>query len=256
MNGTENYNVDNGDVLARGWIHSQADLESALKSQVKDILSDSTGQVVAMGVLSSLGTSQFDEKLIRKIMSGTSTHSSKRVGEALGEHFLVSERNCEFPFPMSRDQRNPNASAAGADLVGFQSDSVDNSWKLAFGEVKTSSENKYPPSVTYGDTGLKAQLEGLRDQELIKTALVVYLTHKCTTGPHKAKFKSAVARYFKDKGDISIFGIMVRDVAPNQNDLLARASSLSVGLPPKTTIELRAMYLPQNCLATITSLIN
>lgn len=66
-------------------------------------------------------------------------------------------------------------------MVGFQSNGTDDFF--AFGEVKTSTENKYPPGATHGRTGLKQQLEDLKDDVKIKDDLVLHLRYRAITAP-------------------------------------------------------------------------
>ena len=80
---------------------------------------------------------------------------------AIAEVYLTDHRSCQFPWPLGRDERKSSSSLPRADLVGFRTDESGNA--LAFGEVKTSSEANYPPRVMYGETGLRKQLENLRD---------------------------------------------------------------------------------------------
>src|SRR5438105_42178 len=85
--------------------------------------------------------------------------------------------------------------------------------RFAFGEVKTSSEAAYPPGACYGATGLKQQLEDLRDNSVIRDDLVRYLGHRAATGPTwKNQFLDAAGSYFANKSDVRVFGVMIRDV--------------------------------------------
>ncbi len=44
--------------------------------------------------------------------------------------------------------------------------------------------------------------------------------------------------------DVSLFGLLIRDVIPKREDLAGRTAALSEQCPAKTSIELRALYLP------------
>lgn len=255
MIGTEKYVADELPIIARGTVHSEQELDDALKGAVRDILNDTEGRVQAEATLASASTSDFDMTLIQRIVSTRGNLDSKRVGEAIAQHFLVVNSDCFFPCPVNRDLRNPNASPAGADLVGFKQENSKN--RFAFGEVKTSSDKVYPPNVMYGETGLKKQLEALRDDQAVKNALVLYLTHKAMNSYWEEQFKSAVQAYCgSQQADIALYGILVRDVEPDKADLEARAKGLNKNCPKETSIELRALYLPTGCLERITERIS
>ena len=165
-----------------------------------------------------------------------------RVGEAIAETYLTDHRSCYFPWPDGRDERKSRSSLPGADLVGFGVDRDGDC--LAFGEVKTSSDRNYPPGVMYGSTGLKKQLEDLRDSESIRDDLLKYLTHRVTEAPWRERLENAGKRYLRNKSDVQLFGFLVRDVEPDQGDLKARVNALGSDRPAGTRIELLALYLP------------
>ena len=146
--------------------------------------------------------------------------------------------------------RNPNASPAGADLVGFHKQGATR--RFAFGEVKTSEEEKWPPQVVIGRHGLAKQLEVLRDSDQTKHHLVIkYLGHRAKNSSWEIGYKESVVRYFKDSSDVSLFGFLIRDVAPNSADLLSRAKALAKGCPKETSIELSAVYLPPKSICSL-----
>ena len=141
------------------------------------------------------------------------------------------------------DIRKRGSSLPGADLVGFHKDGTKS--RFAFGEVKTSSDATYPPGACYGETGLKQQLEDLRDSSVIRDDLVLYLAHRAATGPAwQNQFLDAAKLYFADKNDVRVFGMMVRDVPPHKDDVRARVTALAKGCPAQMGIELLALYLP------------
>ena len=168
------------------------------------------------------------------------------MGEAIAETYLTDHRSCSFPWPDGRDERKSGSSLPGADLVGFGID--DDGDCLAFGEVKTSSEQSYPPGAMYGRTGLKQQLEDLRDEEAIRDDLVRYLGHRAGSAPWRARFERAASRYLQNTSDIQLYGCLVRDVEPHQDDLRVRVGRLAGACPEGTRIELLALYLPQESL--------
>jgi hypothetical protein len=145
--------------------------------------------------------------------------------------------------------KNPSASPAGTDLVGFQeTDAADNSHRFAFGEVKTSAQKLWPPNLMQGRHWLQKQLEALRDSTHVKDDLVRYLGHHASGVSWLFHYQSATARYLANPSDVSLFGVLVRDVKPKAEDLKKRAEVLATNCPSQTDVELRALYLPKNSI--------
>jgi hypothetical protein len=250
--GTELYNADVAPVTARGASYTDADLDSAFKGPVSRILWDDAGTVDLQAILTSMVTTEFSDKSVQRILASRPAPENWRVGEALAEAFLAEHRNCEFPWPSGRDLKNPTASPAGTDLVGLQHTSAtENAHRFAFGEVKTSEQEVWPPSVMDGRQGLRRQLEDLRDSSDVKDSLVKYLGHHANGMDWFPRYQSATTRYLANPGDVSLFGVLVRDVEPKREDLASRAGDLAAGCPAETGIELRAMYLPRRCINSL-----
>jgi hypothetical protein len=247
--GTENFNCDVVPVRSRGCSLTDAELDIALQQRLPDILEDQPGTARIKTLLEGLATTGFAENRLKEILVQEPTMEAWRVGEALAEAYLVDHRQCEFPWPAGRDLRNPSASSAGADLAGF--DKRDAKTRFAFGEVKTSEEENSPPGVVTGRHGLSKQIEGLRNRRSIKNPLVRYLAHRAKGAPWESTFKDAARVYLKNSEDVSLFGVLVRDVSPNVLDLKSRSVALAKGCPTATRIELRALYLPKGCLKAI-----
>lgn len=244
--GTQAYQVDSTPVIARGATYTAQELDDALADPVSGILSDTTGNIDLQSILTSLITTEFSEQSVNRILTaGPHVLEDWRVGEGFAEAFLNTHRNCSFPWPSGRDLKNPNSSPAGTDLVGFQrTDTPVQSHRFAFGEVKTSAQAAWPPSVVYGRHGLQAQIEGLKTSSSVKDLLVKYLGHHAPGTSWFPNFQSAASRYLANTEDVSLFGILIRDVDPRQQDLENRAQDLATNCPGLTSIELRAMYFP------------
>ena len=250
--GTEVYTADVPPVTARGVSYASAELDAALSGPVSSILWDDAGTADLRVLLTSLVTTGFSGDSVARVLANRSEPEDWRVGEALAEAFLVEHRDCQFPWPSGRDLRNPAASPAGTDLVGFQETTAEtDQHRFAFGEVKTSEEETWPPSVMSGRHGLRHQLADLRDSARVKDSLVTYLGHHANRADWSPRYGSAATRYLRDPCDVSLFGLLVRDVEPRREDLAARAEELAEGCPAGTGIELRAMYLPGNSIGTL-----
>lgn len=245
--GNAAYRLGNVPCLGVGLTWSTDDLDVALHGQIRDILSDKEGKSEIASILSSLAESDFAQDALRRVLMDTGTIENWRVGEAIADAYLTDHRMCCFPWPDSRDERKSGSSLPGADLVGLGKD--NNGDCLAFGEVKTSSVTKYPPgNVIYGHTSLKMQLKALRDQVRIRDELLKYLASRAKGKSWCSRFRAATRRYLKNSSDIQIYGVLVRDVPANDNDLKACVQKLAANCPNETRIELIALYLPKGSI--------
>ena len=191
----------------------------------------------------------FTLQRLHDILEDTEQIEDWRVGEAIADAYLTDHRSCYFPWPIDRDKKRHGSSLPGADLIGFGEDEYGDCF--AFGEVKTSSDQKSPPRVVHGTKGLKRQLEDLRDYETIRDGLMRYLAHRAGLAPWKERFQQAVQRYLRNSCDVQIYGYLVRDVEPDPDDLRACISYLSEICPDGMYMELIALYVPQGKLESI-----
>jgi len=228
-----------------GFSISQTETDAALADRVIPALRDNSGAEDVERLLAAVATTDFASDQLRAALTDNREIPDWQVGEALAEAYLEDHHDCQFPWPMSRDARNPRGSLPGTDSVGFQKHGV--SYRMAFGETKTSSDKNCPPQVWNGRSGLKKQLEGLRDSSAVKGHIVLrYLGIRANGAAWKETYMAAAGRYLAEPTDVSLFGVLVRDTNPHENDALARAKSLSKGCPKATTIGIIVLYLPQN----------
>jgi hypothetical protein len=230
---------------------SGPDLDAELAGPTTNLVFDNAGTRDLRGLLERLPETQFAKDNLEALLTNNGAPEDWRVGEALAERYLTANRNCFFPWPDGRDERKRGSSLPSADLVGFQSSGGRE--RFAFGEVKTSSHAAYPPSATYGRHGLKQQMEDLRDCREVRDDLVRYLGHRAPNTVWQSRYQAATRAYLNDTGDVRLFGLLVRDVAPHQDDLRVRVNSLANGCPATTVIELTALYLPAGSIATLAS---
>lgn len=66
--------------------------------------------------------------------------------------------------------------------------------------------------------------------------------------------KIAVRKYLNDPMDVSVFGVLVRDVSPNELDLKKRVSQLSDGNRAPLRMEAVALYLPSGAIDNLPAL--
>lgn len=247
--GTEVYNADVPPIVARGIILTQEEIEAARADRLPDILTDASGRELLEEFYSSLELlTDFGQENIAEALQPIpeEEHSTGwHEGEALAEAWLTDHKDCDFPWPFNRDLRHHRASLPGADLVGFIGTEDDS--RFAFGQVKTSKEDLYPPQViNRGDKSLINQSLQLRDDINIKKTLVSYLLHRATLNNGLFEQAKTAARKWLQSGfmDIAIFGVLIRDVAHSPRDLAGAATKLCHGCDSNTRIEFYALYLP------------
>jgi len=165
------------------------------------------------------------------------------AGEALAEAYLEEHHEVVLPWNTERDKRNPFGSLPGADIVGFQRDG--DSHRLALGEVKCSSEDRSPPQVMTGRSGMAHQLDRLASDLGIVCQLLKWLLPRVRRTEHEPVFNTACARYFNSGNRaLSLFGVLIRDKAPRESDLGNRGQALGNTLQAPTSCELIGLYLP------------
>lgn len=247
--GTNCYSLGAAPCCGAGVSWTEAELDLAINDPVAGIVFDDKGKADIGALLSSLADTQFQRDGVERILSSADAVEDWRVGEAIAEAYVVNHRDGHFPWPDGRDERKRGSSLPGADLVGFRG--AANQARFAFGEVKTSAENKHPPGAMFGRTGLKQQLEDLRDDKTIRDDLVAYLAHRALKSDWLDSFKCATTRYLVNSSDVYVFGILIRDVAPHKDDLRVRVKKLSTGCPSGTEVELLAIYLPAGSISQL-----
>lgn len=246
--GTEAYNADVPPVLARGYSYDGAALDVARSTRIPEVLGDTPGRTSLAELFGGLELTEFGSENVAEALQGLpeEEHSKGwREGEALAEAWLADHRSCEFPWPFNRDVRHPRASLPGPELVGF-TDDPSGDVRFAFGQVKTSKEDKYPPQVIYnGDKSLINQMLQLRDDKAIKKTIIEYLAYRSNGSSWSNKFRKAAVRYFNSgMTEISLFGVLIRDVEPRDADLKRAATALREECHASTSIEFCGLYLP------------
>lgn len=248
--GVEAYDATTDRVRAIGSTWDVETLDEMIVDGALEILWDTEGTADLLALAGDLLETEFARERIEEVFATSPSLEPWRVSEAIAETYFVTCRGCLFPWPNGRDLKNPSGSPAGADLVGFIDSNGDS--RFAFGEVKSSTSAETPPGVLYGRSGLVAQLESLKDSNAKRDALVKYLGFRAPGTEWEQTFRSALARYVRSSHDFALFGFLVRDVAPSEADLQSRAQALANTHPEDLTIEIRAKYLPEGTLATLT----
>ncbi len=253
--GTEVYKADAGAVIARGLSYSESELNAALSGPIRDMVEDREGRRRIREILETVPLTEFETDQLEAILNTDPTVQDWEVGEALAETHVSACHGCQFPWPDRWDQRKNRSSLPGADLVGLQVASDEQQdFRFAFGEVKTSEDSNHPPGNMYGRHGLKTQMEDLRNSKRIRDDLFLYLGHRASSAPWQSRYQSAAKHYLADHTDVAIFGLLIRDVRPHENDLKSRSHALADGQPPRMGIQLLAIYLPPGSIALFRTL--
>ena len=89
------------------------------------------------------------------------------------------------------------------------------------------------------------------DDLTIRDDLVAYLAYRALKSDWLDRYRCAATRYLANPSDVYVFGILIRDVAPHQDDLRVRVDKLSAGCPAGTVVELFAIYLPAGSISQL-----
>ena len=186
-------------------------------------------------------SSNFETEGVRTIL--VNQIEAPAIGEAIAEAYLQNNDDIHWLWSIRHDVCTPNASLPGPDLVGFIRHKND--IKIVFGEVKTSSQQKKPPSSMYGSSGLIQQIIRLADDYRLKANLCGWLLRRFKKTEYEDIVKSAYASYLNPKLRLfSLYGVLVRDTSPDQADLKSGGEKLAAQLQAPTDCHLIALYLP------------
>lgn len=195
---------------------------------------------------SSIPLTGFDTNVILlDIFSLDAPASEWRIGEAVAELYLESEKKARFYWSDMRDQRNINSNKTGADLIGFID--VNGETVFLFGEVKTSNDTNRPPQVLYGKSGMIQQLEDLATDQKKVNALIRYLGTKAVlydkTHPFYIDYQKALSTYLADMNKFNLYGILVRNLDSDESDVKPRYNYIRKLINSTSGLQLIALYI-------------
>lgn len=218
--------------------------EFFLTNDVASRLHDEPGTEEFNTYLRGLASTGFAEESLNQVLAAIVPEERDwAVGESMAEAYLNREHEVTWPWNMERDKRTPKASLPGADLIGFKADGTE--IRLVLGEVKTSSDIDAPPNVMNGRSGMAHQLDRLANDLSLIHRLLRWLLPRCKGTEHETSFRTALTGLLNSGNKaISLFGVLIRDIQPNQLDLTSRGRSLAGNLETPTTCKLIAIYLP------------
>lgn len=222
------------------------DFDAFMTNDVASRLKDEEGKKEFEAHLRGLATTGFARESLRAILEAeVSEERDWAIGEAVAEAYLEREYGVIWPWNMERDKRALNASLPGADLIGFKANG--NIVRLVLGEVKTSSDKRTPPQVMYGRSGMTHQIDNLANNLGVICQLLKWLLPRCKNTKYESSFNKAIALFLESGNKaIALFGVLIRDTAPDELDLKGRGQALADKINTPTTCQLIAIYLPFN----------
>lgn len=217
---------------------------SFMQNDVAARLNDEEGTTEFESHLRSLSLTEFGSESLETVLNANSPEERDwAVGEAMAEAWLEKEHQVIWPWNMERDKRNANASLPGADLVGFVRNGSET--RLVLGEVKASKQEQFPPNVLYGRSGMIHQIDKLAADLKVINTLLKWLLPRCKNTDYETYFNAAVTLYFNSGNKaVTLFGVLIRDTTPNENDLNGRGKTLGETITSPTTCTLLGLYLP------------
>lgn len=224
--------------------------DSFMTKDVAARLNDTEGSDQFQSHVRSLSLTGFGQSSLKAILDAQIPEERDwAASEALAEAWLSKEHGIIWPWNMDRDKRNANASLPGADLVGFVINGTQT--RLALGEVKSSTENQYPPQVMAGrsksskKTPMGHQIDDLANNLSTIIQLLKWLCPRCMNTEFETPCKASLTLYFNSGNKaVSLFGVLIRDTAANELDLKGRGKALGAALRAPTSCHLLALYLP------------
>ena len=233
---------DNGRIEYEGVSFRNDNFSAFLKQTISPIYKDEEYNCQMKEI--AIEMTGFDSENLQAVFDEMPKVSNFRIGELVAEKIVESRYNAKFTYNSDRDLKNLKSNNTGADLVGFI-EMEDGAINFLFGEVKTSEEEKTPPGVMYGATGMIDQLTDLSiKQDKIKS-LVKWLFIKCHSDKDltvQRYIKEAMSFYAKDRGNIRLIGVLVRDTSPNELDLKNRYEDLKSKINGQRNVQLLAVY--------------
>lgn len=169
-----------------------------------------------------------------------------RIGESIAEVIIEAGFGVRFYWNELRDARNPHGNKTGADLVGFIE--INGEVLFLFGETKTSSELKRPPQVMTKSDGMENQLQDLNSNPNKRRTLIQYLASKTrnlsSIDPFRADLSKAIKNYYQSVDcKYQLFGVLVRDIEPDEEDLSHSYARLKTDILEPAGLRLLAVYM-------------
>lgn len=203
-------------------------------------MAESDGTEELRNHLIELGTTGFDLAALAGQVEASPCAKDWEIGEAFAEVVLEDEHQAMFPWPTALDKRTPKASLPGPDLVGLQRHKAP---RFVFGQVKSTSDRKVPPSVVNRDEHcLKNQMWALFHKPSLRQTLLEYLLVRMRETDWEDAYNEALRHYASD--DLWLVGVLVSGGRKaTEADLVRICPEIENG-GGKTEVSLLGFYLP------------
>ena len=222
------------------WTVEQA--EKALEGKVMEIAYELVGLVRLESIYGRLAGVDSARNRMRDLLRERGAIEPWRAGEAVARTYLTAHRDCVFFWPVGRGMRVNDSILPGPDHMGLRKDDIG--YRFVFCEVKTSADRRRPPRVTNKQGGLIDQLKRLSGDDETRARLVDYIVSGTDGEEIRHDVRSAFEHYDQDHSDVNVFGFLVRDVVPDERDLVGCVVSMRNEIYSTTMIEVIALYLP------------
>jgi len=236
------YNMKKEHTILDGWcFSSESDCSHYLKTRVKAKIEQANSTSLLQEYLVEMADTGFNTDVLRMQVDNPPLPKDWEVGEAFAEVMLEDKFDVSFPWPTAWDKRTPNASLPGPDIPGFYNKEFP---QFLFGEVKSSSEERFPPQVVNsGDDCLCSQIKRLLAFEPRRQQLIGWLLVRTKDSPRwKPIFDHAMGLYAQ--GEACVCGVLVRGgISPTTDDLSAVQDEVT-SCTGTFKVILLAFYLP------------
>lgn len=241
-----------GDVQWRGQvIGDESEFEAYLQGVVKERLDDTELEKSFEKELSGLASCGMQKSGLENYLdnyAAATDDQNWKIGEALAECILRERDGAMLPWNRARDEMKPKVSLPGTDIVGFLR--VDGEMKFLFGETKTSADvSNVPPSVMVsGDDCMAAQLLGHlleKERQHVHGKVIRWLFARVKSTDQRSHFIDALRNHVCSDGlNFVLFGILLRDTEPNEEDVKKPSINLAESAQSPTVVRIEAVYLP------------
>lgn len=192
-----------------------SDFKDYIENEFTDRIDYYSGKKSFKEIISNLAETDFETQTIEQALEQDVSYQD--WGEYFAFDQIENHLNLKIPWPAAWDKRVEKASLPGADIVSFKYE--EDNVIFVFGEIKTSSEERAPPTVVIKkNKGLIDQIKKLTNKVKI-THLIQWLSLKSVGKDWEKDFQNAVKYYFKSNVGYCLLGLLIRDTDPKKNDL-------------------------------------
>ena len=234
---TEVYSFESGHHMAVGISIAEENFATYLSTRVHKRHYDEPATDTLATDLSSIGTTGFAKEELSAVLAIEPKLTPSSVGETFAECYLEDYHDSRIPYPHRRDSKNPRSEPSGADIVGFSS--TGDTTVFLFGEIKTSREDRHPPSVVTNKSGLYAQMNAITSSKKNRSVLIGWLLRKIKNTDYSDWL--VAFRHYKCN-EFKAIGVLVRSTRPDKRDIQYTLDKIET--TPGMLLDVLALYIP------------